>query len=183
MWNVKCRRAPLWWWNLREPSLEALVSVLLVTLVTVSGCSPGLSVTTPTTSYQIILWRQKLPIPSTRHRTCGCAALACYCYLLLPSLACFQNLCAAAPSSAGQLWVLISFVWTRHASYLISSNLTSSSQFDEWLFILRLWRTLHSDGGLSWEAGFRSDCARRFFNKKYIGTYDREAAQSWDLSR
>ena len=110
----------------------------------------------------------------------------CCSYLipcLLPSLACFQNLCAAAPSSAGQLWVLISFVWTRHASYLISSNLTSSSRFDEWLFILRLWRTLHSDGGLSWEAGFRSDCARRFFNKKYIGTYDREAAQSWDLSQ
>ena len=182
MWNVKCRRAPLWWWNLREPSLEALVSVLLVTLVTVSGCSPGLSVTTPTSSYQIILWRQKLPTPSTRHRTCGCAALT-WIPCLLPSLACFQNLCTTAPSSAGQLWVLISFVWTRHASYLISSNLTSSSQFDEWLFILRLWRTLHSDGGLSWEAGFRSDCARRFFNKKYIGTYDREAAQSWDLSR
>ena len=124
------------------------------------------------------LTRQKLPTPSTRHRTCGCADLTCY---LLPS--CFQNLCATAPSSAGQLWVLISFVWTRHASYLISSNLTSSSQLDEWLFILRLWRTLHSDWGLSWETGFRWDCARRFFNKKFIRTsLDREAARSWDLS-
>ena len=126
------------------------------------------------------LTRQKLPTPSTRHRTCGCADLTCY---LLPS--CFQNLCATAPSSAGQLWVLISFVWTRHASYLISSNLTSSSQLDEWLFILRLWITLHSD----WARPVLRDgvslrlCSQILQQKIYKNfSYDREAARSWDLS-